>query len=436
MHIISEWQISSYGWNYYESGTSYFKKALITFNTQNSVDSVVCTNSNVQIIDVSVFQPKLEDTIELLQLITDCAPGTSWILYIISYFDILKKLFQEAGYPIHFVTNLYGPSESGKTSLIQTLCATSYKATFTSVRRRDKILRELLEYSGHNVLIDDYHPGESKPDQDKQNALKDSLVRYVEEFTNTPNIFITSEYLAGHFSLQDRELQIFLEKPINFELLNKLEQNKERLENIRTDFYIQVVKNEDKIVEEIKRTCSVLDQKSYSDPDAHGRSRRYMGYVMCSAWLIKKYLLRAYNIPFTPPKIEDDLELHVHIQEENIQRIRYIETRENMLLLFFEMICKGTLQLEEDWDTYIPSRENFHLRKGLYLCISHNAIIYGMQKYLKTNRHVVDEIIRELKKANLLITYENDAGNTKRHKNRHYYSIDFKGLEEYCGLPH
>lgn len=431
MTVSREWQIPFYGWHFFENGIIYFNQAIFSFNY---TDIIVCTRPNVNIIDVSEYHPNLQTPQTILQAISTCSPGTSWIIYMISYLDILKELFKEAGYPIHFITNLYGRSGTGKTTLVKTLCAPSYNVSFRSVTRRDKILRELTDYSGCNVLVDDFHPAESKSDKDRQNSLKDSLVRLIEESENAPNVFITSEYLAGHFSLQDRELQFSLEKPIDFEAIGTLVQYNDRLEKIRTAFCAQVVKNVDAIIDDIRVFCAESDKQLYSDSNLHFRNDRYTRYIICINSIFKKYFLDTYNISFSPPDLEEELLVHSNRQATLLKRNRYLENLETILIVFWEMLDSGVLLLEKDWYSYLPSDNNFCVRGDGQLCISYNAIAYGMRTYLKTNKAITDKIIQELKTANLLSTYETDKGYTKKHHNIHYYSIDWKRLKEYCQI--
>ena len=235
MDAVHEVLLDKTGWWEFGEQRVFFQKNMITWNLKDVIRS---TNGNISMIDANSFSYDMSQSKEMLMQIDACAVGTSWIMYMISYLDILKYLFDKAGYPIAFVTNLYGESGRGKTSLIKAIC-NPIQFSFMG-RRCDNLLQRVKTYCGHTVLIDDFHPTKSQADNEKQYRIKDTLVRMIEEVVTSPNVIISSEYLEGNFSLQDRELQIFLEREIDFSILGQLENQKDVLEDIRTAFYVQI----------------------------------------------------------------------------------------------------------------------------------------------------------------------------------------------------
>lgn len=254
--------ITQKGWHCINGTHVYFHDDTIICG---AVDATHLKSPGCSIIRTENFRPDIRNSKAILEGIKETAIGTSWILYLVSFFDILKEPFRKAGHPIEFISNVYGRSRSGKTSIIKILCAPSQTFSFRSQKRRDTLLREARSHEGHTVLFDDFHPAENKADGDRQKGIKDSLVRMVEEIPNAPNIIISSEYLDGHMSLQDREIQIFLDSGLDWRILSALADKKKDIDDIRTAFYVQIVKNTDTVTKDIKEFCDKADKELSND---------------------------------------------------------------------------------------------------------------------------------------------------------------------------
>lgn len=428
--ICMEHVFDTYGWWFDENQIAYYGKNLITYNFKSPIS---LKNKYCKIISANEFSLNASYISDVLQNISACAPGISWILFIASFFGGLKKLFVEAGFPIEFVINVYGKSGLGKTSLVKTICNPTKIFSFRGDKRRDVILRELKLYAGHNVLIDDFHPAESNSDSERQCSLKDSIVRLIEENQDTPSIFITSEYRDGYTSLQDREIQICLEEKINFETMKVLEQNLIVLDEIRTGFYVQVIKNVKSVIADIEYYCANEDRKD-SVHSIEFRSNRYVNYIACVNMLFQKYFVDAYGIKAPKYNIEEELRSHLQFQLHHMKKIRRQEQKGTYLLAVQEMLQSNVLMHVNDQAKYDFSSNSYYLSSDQEIWITPMALRYGMMKFQGAYTFPIKSIVNELYEAGVLVTYERGNERTKKHAGVRYYEINGNILEECCSL--
>lgn len=423
--------IDTCGWWENQEQKVFFRKDIITAKLNCDIMTV---HKECRIIRTEIFKFQVSKIKKILQEIDECAIGTSWILYMASYFDILKYLFKKANFPVECVINVFAKSRTGKTSLIKAICSPSKVFSFRSGKRRDTILKEIRTYTGHTILVDDYHPTETKSDRDRQCALKDSLVRSVEEDEFMPNIIFTSEYRDGHMSLQDREIQLFLEKKVDFDLLTKLEKVTDILEEIRTAFYVQVVANADKIVSEIRTYCLDADSKSNINNTDEFRSSRYMNYICCVNHLFYKYFISNYEIGLEKYEIEDAIQKHLEIQTNHMQKIQNIEQKGTYLFTLRGMLNANILKKITDFKAYNFEINTFYMSYKNQILITPNALRNGMMKYLCRNDVPIKRIVRELRDAEALITYDKGNEFTKKVLGNRCYEIDGNVIDQFCNL--
>lgn len=429
--IYREIYLDKSGWQSIDSGKIFYNKCVIT----KALADVIRTKDQAKVVQIEEYRFDANRAGCLLKGIQCVSRGTSWIVYMASYFDVLKELFKKAGYPIECIINVYGKSGMGKTSLIKTLCSPSHVFSFSQPQRRDKILREIQKYEGHTVLVDDYHPAEQKYDGERQNALKDSLVRLVEENKNAPNIIISSEGLGGHVSMQDREVQIFLGELINWELLTALQQEQGLLEKIRIAFYVQVVNNEDAIVDEIKDFCLKSDKKRTHDIHTSLRSGRYLDYIRCAANLFQKYFFDVYGIAHLSYDIDPDIHVQLERKDKHMKIIKEWNQKGTCLITLRDMLSSpDILKLVKDGKEFVASADTIYVNGQKRVILSAKALRFGMMRYLQTTDIPIKRIVRELADAEVLITYENGNELTQKVNGKRCYVIDIDGLNEYCDI--
>lgn len=398
-----------------------------------AIDEFSIKRAGCSIIRTEDFEPNIWNGKAFLEGIKETAKGTSWILCLVSFFDILKEPFRKAGHPIEFISNVYGCSGSGKTTLIKTLCSPAQIFSFRSQKRRDTLLREASGYEGHTVLFDDFHPAENKADSDRQKGIKDSLARMAEEKPDAPNIIISSEYLDGHRSLQDREIQIFLDGNLNWEMLSTLADKKKLIENIRIAFYVQIVKNVDAVVDDIKKFCNKADKKISKNKDFY-RNARYFSYIECVDYLFHRYFVTAHGLDWQY-EIKADIKMHMERQERHMGIVTRLERMRSYLPIVRDMLLDGAgLEQVADWREFVPDSRTYHIDREGQISISLKALQRGLMKFLQVGDLPMKKIIKEMIDANVIIPYENTKEYTQKHSNKRYYRIDTEELEEACSI--
>lgn len=427
--VRRELYLDKSGWRHSGDGKIFYNKHAITKGVADSIRAEV----PVKVIRTEDHGFSTDGAESVLEGVQRVAEGVSWIVYMASYFDVLNGLFKKAGYPFECIINVYGKSGMGKTSLIKTLCSPSRVFSFSQPQRRDRILREIQRFEGHTVLVDDYHPAEQKYDGERQNALKDRLVRLVEENGNAPNILISSEGLGGHLSMQDREIQIFLRKTVDWELLTALNRKQGLLEGIRTAFYVQIVKNEEAVVDEIKAFCLKADKKHISDIQTGFRSSRYLGYIRCADHLFQKYLYDAYALSCGAYDIEADIQMHLKRQDEHMKVIREWEQQGTCLIALRNMLSSSDILKDvRDGKEFAATADTIYVDVRKRVHLTPKALRLGMMRYLHTTDVPVKRIVKELVAADVLITYEKGNELTQKINGKRCYVIDIDGLKEYC----
>ncbi len=419
------------GWSSVGSGCIFFNEMVIT----KAVPDIVKTKEVTKMVEVENYRFHTDGVRNILCEIQRAAESLSWIVYITSFFDILKYPFEMAGYPIEFVINVYGKSGFGKTSLIKTICSPSNIFSFSQPQRSDAVLREIKRLGGHTILMDDYHPAENKYTYERQNSLKDRLVRLVEEDSNAPNILISSEELGGHVSMQDREVQLFLEKPVNWEPLAFLNSRQEALREIRTAFFVQIVANREAVIDKIRSFCAMADRKRISDGQTSLRCSRYLDYIRCASYLFQVFFCQAYGINFQYTDIENDTLIHQKRQSRHMEILKGWEQHGTHLITLRNMLrAPELLKNIPNGKEFRASADTIHVDSAKRLYIAPKALQLGMIRYLQTSRIPMKQIIQELKTADVLITYNKGNEFTKKINGERCYIINLDALDEYCSF--
>ncbi len=429
--VRQEINLDKSGWQSIDAGRVFYNKWVIA----KAVADPIRTKDPAKIIRTEDYRFDAVEAGNALESVRRVAQGASWIVYMASYFDVLKEPLKKAGHPVECIINVYGKSGMGKTSLIKTICSPAQVFSFSQPQRRDRILREIQKFEGCTVFVDDYHPAEQKYDGERQNALKDRLVRLVEEDESAPNILISSEELGGHVSMQDREVQIFLRKVTDRELLTDLNKKRELLEKIRIAFYVQVVMNEEAIVHEIRDFCLEADKRHVFNSQENLRSSRYLGYIRCAAYLFQKYFYNAYGIPCRPYDIDTDIQMQLERQNRHMEIVREWDRQGTHLIALRNMLkSSDILKSVLDRKAFTASVDTIYIDSQKRVYLAPKALRFGMMRYLQTTDIPVKRIVKELAAAELLIPYEKGNELTQKVNGKRCYVIDIDGLDEYCSF--
>jgi hypothetical protein len=142
-------------------------------------------------------------------------PSVTDMLMTLTMFSVIKPVFVLMDYSPNFFVNIVGESGSFKTTFAKLFFARNEQQVLSFSRNnRTEVLKAMKFYLGHSVIIDDYHPPIDSNDRNRQMGIMDVISRN-SDINETALAVITSEYLDGCFSLQDRMLQIPIRKVIH-----------------------------------------------------------------------------------------------------------------------------------------------------------------------------------------------------------------------------
>lgn len=98
------------GWQSIDGGEIFYNKYVIT----KAVGDVIQTRDKTKVIRTENYRFDVNGAGDILKGIQCVSQGASWIIYMASYFDVLKELFRRAGYPVECIINVYGKKWDGK----------------------------------------------------------------------------------------------------------------------------------------------------------------------------------------------------------------------------------------------------------------------------------------------------------------------------------
>lgn len=235
--------------------------------------------------------------------------------------------------------------------------------------------------------------------------------------------------------MQDREVQVLLENSLDWGCLTDLAGKKGLLEEIRTAFCVQILKNEDAIVADIKKFCLEADKKHASNGRINFRSSRYFDYIRCVDFLFQKYFCRIYGVKFQSGNMESDIQAQVERQNRHMEIIKGWNHLGTLLITLRNMLkTPGILKNIPDGKEFTASADTIHIDSKKRLYIAPKALLLGMRRYLQTNDIPVKRIVSELKEADALATYEKGNELTMKYNGKRCYVIDINALEEYCSF--
>lgn len=156
-------------------------------------------------IETSCLLNYAENLIKLEPEVTD-------LLFIIRAACVIRPIFKLQNYLADFFVSILGVSGTQKTTYAKMYFVENTEQFLSFSFSNKKLLQERLEkYSGHAVVIDDYHPMARNYDKEKQQAMLDVLARKADSGDGAIGV-MTGEYMEGSFSLQDRMIPIYTRK--------------------------------------------------------------------------------------------------------------------------------------------------------------------------------------------------------------------------------
>lgn len=357
-------------------------------------------------------------------------PGVTDVLFCVILLCIIRPVFLMIGCPADFFLVLYGPSGALKSTYAKLFFVEQREQmmSFTMDRSR-KILDCIEKYSGHAVVVDDYHPAAKDYDRKRQDSIMDAIARNADSGYGALAV-VTSEFLSGSFSLQDRMIQVHVkrletevakEKCADFlRTLTDLQQNSDILREILYEFACRVYLNLDSVQKMLK---GFIQNRKVENISA--RIERNIDYLYMAMSVFNKMFLD-YNLKEFDGMISSSLNSLKYTQLRHMGMIKRLEADQDWTDEVFRM-----LDTEEIKKCYGFEKK----QTGGQEIVIHNSKVYitpytlemEMQKYLKMRINIKD-IVSHLSKTQVL-DEDNSSSYTMKRNGKRYYVIDRSRLE-------
>jgi len=361
-----------------------------------------------------------------IRTMREVAPNCSEILAATVLTAAMKPLFVEAGFPLDFCINVYGKSGTHKTSLTNAITDVTespglLRGSFLNDSKK-KLLDKIKTGYGFVVILDDYHPAARDYDMKKQTANMDVVARQMENDGRTALVVMTSEFLDGCFSLQDRMLQLEMQ-PVDLKLLSKLQRENYLIAQMVKDFLEVLVQNYDEVITFIRNHfCN----STLVQDDVSSRLARNGEYLIVAAMLCEKFLFGGKDILVS--SLRAALQYQTDIQRKHLASIKKYEEIEDYVLVVYKILNAGIWELCSDVKKEYQCLNNQVCvkRSGMMIYITKNSLRYGIKKYYEMQKVDISKIVKALHENDILLE-DADATTKKFMKTRHlcisYYEL-------------
>ena len=353
---------------------------------------------------------------KLLALDDSC----STTLFFISLIGPMKSILHWAGYPVEFMTCLYGPSGYMKTR--RALLFFDPFDTYDSLKTLSakKLLSQLKTRRDQNYLIDDVHPQASSYQKARQEDLIDTIVRTAQQ-TVGPNVVLTAEFLSGSFSVQDRQLQIAIEDrcdPIRYAYLLT---NRRTMVAIHEYFMTSVMEHLSEVRATIqdwaKKHSTTYDYRCY-----HARDEILLMRELFCRFFLSQEEHSAMESDLT--QLDQQLD---RIIEKQISRLsmmqRNNDTPSDAALMIWNMLGNGVIPVVFNETEFRKSRAALFQNNKLYITLP--TLRKAMLDYTGENPTRNRILVKELRELEMLDSIKDFHGHP-------CYVIDMEMIRQYC----
>ena len=331
------------------------------------------------------------------------APGCSEIICYSVLFSAIKPFFVDAGINPCFAINVYGESGTYKTSIVK---AMSYfiedtgEVTGSIINdRKNSIFQKLKQAYGMTFVLDDFHPTELGYEKKRQLSLMDSVTRFIESNPKTALVIMTSEFLEGCFSFQDRVLQIKMTET-SLEHLSNIQSSTTFLSDIAIMFVKSLISHYDQVMKDIQSDYLEMNKEIKGGY----RTRRHAVFIKITAKLFAKYMCKGdYNECYYN-QLVSALSKQVEIQEKRLKILKEVQSNIDYVQLFRKLIDSEIYSICSDIDnSYRATSNQIYFKDNIAIYVTKSALRYGINKYLGANAIEVASIIKALHENDLLL---------------------------------
>lgn len=385
-------------------------------------------SSRVPVVSDEGKQGNIQELLHYAKRLITLRPGITDILFCVRILGVLRPLLEETGYPADFFVGLFGASGTQKSTYAK-LFFVEDNAQFLSFSSYNgkQILKRVEQYSGHFVVVDDYHPLAKSYDREKQQSALDAIARNADSGQGAM-VVITGEFMEGCFSLQDRTLQIRVSKSNKADgcmlstQLQQLQCQKDMLGSLIYEFAKKVYGNFYRMKEQVKTLF--LQQGNDIYTFRIERNIKFLVVAMqlfeicfpeISAWGVEEQLKTSLRNVLGHQKKHMDI----------VRRLEYDKdwTREVYLMLSSSG-CKKQYEFSRD-----ISDMNEIILEGDHYYITEMVLEREMKKFLECPVKA-GEISEHLSKTQVL-DEDKSTARTKKKNNIRYYVISRSRLKLY-----
>ena len=365
--------------------------------------------------------------LEYARELVTLAPGVTDILFSISLLAVLRPIFSEISYPADFFIGLFGKSGTLKSTYTKLFFRDSNEQFLYFDRsNRRQIIQCLEKYSGHTVVVDDYHPSAKKYDRERQQSILDMIARYADSGQGALTV-ITGEFMEGCFSLQDRMIQIQVHKKNTSDStfpnkLQQLQSNTDRLWSLLYEFSVKAYLKFDDTKEFLNKELKRLNNNI-----TPFRISRNINHIIATLRLFEHLFpdIKQWNID---KQLETSVNEIITEQIKHMEVVRRLEYEQDWTKEFYLMI--NTTDIVRRYDKHSGVGTGEILIKGDCIYITELTLEREMRKCLGCNVKSGD-IVRHLAKTQVLEEDQSQA-RTKKLDGKRYYVVNRSRLKLYC----
>lgn len=425
--------------NYY-SKLGYFPEAYVF-----SQNMIIDLGNNKDIHneasnDLPIFNEKVPEKsaeLKILENIFKIKKGFSEILFLYDILAIAKPLFCKAGYSPNIFLVIFGKSGVGKTLLSDALFVQheSQKLNF-KMAKKTSVEKTLEKFSGHTVLVDDYHPESLSYDKGRQKEILD-LISRISDKADYGMTVVTAEFRDGFESTQDRMFSMELEEGLDdYEAVQYIRDHKTDYNMLL--FYIakKLYTSSDSVTALIKRQFKIYSLNAYE-----GRHRAIYGNKLLKICVnlaaeiifpeewdgIKKTL----NEGALEGYLYDLLDEYRDKQLDYMERLSKYQEEINWIELLYNLIYVENVFVlcPEEVDIKNPEYRGLAIwSRESRIYIKSATLNKGLEKYFG-KKVSYKKLIKVLAEERILCT-DNSASLMKKVHKQYYYVIDEYMLNE------
>lgn len=366
---------------------------------------------------------------DLIRTMLDVSPGSSEIMLAVNLVASMKPIYEMAQIPFEGIINFYGAPGIGKTSMIKAFTnilkdEEKLRASCLFETKRD-IKRKTSLGFGFVICLDDFHPTKSDYDKKKQMSVVNAVARYVECDHHTAIPVLTSEYIDGEYSLQDRMIQVEVEQ-VDKKLLTKLQSSDEKIACFILDYIGTLMENYDEVIEYIKYAFSTSES---SNVDISHRLERNAKFLEVATELCSRYLIKDNGK--LVDRVKTALNMQAQKQCRRLKNLKQLSMGIDYIWAVNEMVINEVFQIcSKRTHTYQALNNQVFVTDPGIMYIKKSAIRYGFQVFFGVHDIEMGRLVKAFQENDILIE-DLDARSKKFFDGTRHLCINTIELEKY-----